>query len=94
MSHSTEINIIKIEEEKLTNYKRTLLKITDIELLKKCISELGYLLQENARLKDLAIRTVFKNGVAIDAKKVEKDISVDIAIQVGKNADVGLIKKR
>jgi hypothetical protein len=94
MSHSTEIRIVKrTEEEKLTHYKRTLLKITDIELLKKCISDLGYYFQENVRLKDISIKTYYENGVAVDAKKNEKDISVDIAIQVGKNADVGLIKK-
>ena len=94
MSHSTEIRIIKrTEEEKLTNYKRTLLKITDIELLKKCIGDLGYYFQENVRLKDMSIKTYYENEVAVDAKKIERDISVDIAIQVGKNADVGLIKK-
>lgn len=94
MSHSTEIRIVKrTEEEKLTHYKRTLMKITDIELLKKCIGDLGYYFQENVRLKDISIKTYYENGVAVDAKKTEKDISVDIAIQVGKNVDVGLIKK-
>ena len=93
MSHSTEIRIRRSEEEKLTHYKRTLLKITDIELLKKCISDLGYYFQENVPLKDISIKTYYENGVVVDAKKIEKDISVDIAIQVGKNIDVGLIKK-
>jgi hypothetical protein len=94
MSHETEISIVKrTEEEKLTHYKRTLLKITDIELLKKCIGDLGYYFQENIPLKDISIRTYYENGVIVDAKKIEKDIPVDIAIQISKNIDVGLIKK-
>lgn len=94
MSHGSEIKIVRTtKEEKLTHYKRTLLKITDMELLKKCISELGYHFEENVRLKDISIRTIFENGRAIDAKKIEKDISVDLAIQVGKNFEIGLIKK-
>ena len=94
MSHDTEIRIVKrTEEEKLTHYKRTLLKITDISLLKKCIKDLGYYCQENVKLKDVAIRTYYENERAVDAKKIERDISVDIAIEINKNGDIGLIKK-